>query len=225
MSGPYRSERELRRDFEQRRAGIFGALLDLLVQGVRQLPTTHLARLPRMADFALWAVSAEQGLGFPAGTFLKAYDRNRKDANGLALEASPVFLPMITLTDEEIKWEGTASDLLRELGLRSSEEITRTRAWPKSARTLSGILRRLAPNFRAIGISVSFQPRESGTGRRLIVVEKDPVTSSQSSQRQTPNTVANTSIQDDLDGRDGRDEDSSPDSVLSPSVQGVEEYL
>ena len=53
----YRTERELDAAFERQRPGIFGALLDLLVQGVRMLPETHLAHPPRMADFAHWAVA------------------------------------------------------------------------------------------------------------------------------------------------------------------------
>ncbi len=37
--------------------GIFGALLDRLVIGIRQLPDTRLANPPRMADFAIPAVA------------------------------------------------------------------------------------------------------------------------------------------------------------------------
>lgn len=121
-----------------------------MVSALDCVESVHLPRLPRMADFARWAVAAEGGLGFRAGTFLDAYDRNRSNANILALEASPLASPIIDLMAERAKWEGTASVLLAELRLRSNEEITRTRLWPNSARSLSGILRRLAPNFRGI---------------------------------------------------------------------------
>jgi hypothetical protein len=47
-----KTERALQADFERQRPGIFGALLDLLVTGVRQLPETQLQNPPRMADFA-----------------------------------------------------------------------------------------------------------------------------------------------------------------------------
>ena len=66
----YRTERELDAAFERQRPGIFGALLDLLVHGVRMLPETHLAHPPRMADFAHWAVAC--GLD----TFEAAYRAN-----------------------------------------------------------------------------------------------------------------------------------------------------
>ena len=53
------SERELRHHFELARLRILGALLDLVVQGLRTLPSTGVDRLPRMADFALWASACE----------------------------------------------------------------------------------------------------------------------------------------------------------------------
>jgi hypothetical protein len=75
------SERELWREFELARPGILGALLDLVVHGLRALPRMGLDRLPRMADFALWAAACETAL-WPSGTFGRAYDANRRAAIG-----------------------------------------------------------------------------------------------------------------------------------------------
>jgi hypothetical protein len=168
--------------FEEARPRILGALLDVVSLALRRVKDLHLERLPRMADFAAWAVAAEPGLGLKSGAFLEAYEKNRKDANSLALEASLVVAPLSALVEARVKWEGTTSDLLHELERHVAEEITKTRSWPKSARALSGTLRRLAPNLRAVGISVSFPPREAGTGRRLIALEKSPGIPSQPSQ-------------------------------------------
>ena len=55
------SERELWRQFELARPRILGALLDLVVHGLRTLPGIGLDRLPRMADFALWARGLRNG--------------------------------------------------------------------------------------------------------------------------------------------------------------------
>ena len=57
LPGGYRTEEELNADFERQRPGIFGALLDRLVQGLRMLPETRLVDPPRMADYAHWAVA------------------------------------------------------------------------------------------------------------------------------------------------------------------------
>src|SRR5207249_1217338 len=62
-----RPESELWREFEITRPRILGALLDAVVYGLRALGRVHLDRLPRMADFALWAAAL-----WPAGTFAHA---------------------------------------------------------------------------------------------------------------------------------------------------------
>src|SRR5262245_30932344 len=62
-----RSESELWRQFETARPRILGALLDAAVRGLQTLPDVRLASLPRMADFALWAIACDPAL-WPAGT-------------------------------------------------------------------------------------------------------------------------------------------------------------
>ena len=46
-----------------------------VVQGLRMLPDTKLERLPRMADFALWASACETAV-WSTGTFWSAYCGN-----------------------------------------------------------------------------------------------------------------------------------------------------
>src|SRR5262245_15045421 len=57
--------------------------------GLKRLPETHLSRLPRMADFALWATACETAL-WPAGTFWAAYCGNRDAAVEGVIEADPI---------------------------------------------------------------------------------------------------------------------------------------
>jgi hypothetical protein len=58
---------------------ILGVLLDAVAEGLKRLPDTHLPKLPRMADFALWATACETAL-WPADTFSSAYCGNRDEA-------------------------------------------------------------------------------------------------------------------------------------------------
>jgi hypothetical protein len=74
-----RPEAELWAEFEVRRPRILGALLDAVVEGLKRLPETRLPKLPRMADFALWATACETAL-WPAGTFWSAYCGNQDEA-------------------------------------------------------------------------------------------------------------------------------------------------
>ena len=54
-----RPEQELWAAFEAERPRIFGVLLDAVAKGLAMLPQTKLEKLPRMADFALWATACE----------------------------------------------------------------------------------------------------------------------------------------------------------------------
>jgi hypothetical protein len=53
------SEAQVWSQFELNRSHIFGALLDCVSRGLRNLPHVKLPQLPRMADFALWSVACE----------------------------------------------------------------------------------------------------------------------------------------------------------------------
>jgi hypothetical protein len=55
-----RPEAEFWAEFNAERPQLLGALLDGVAEGMRRLPETRLPRLPRMADFALWATACEQ---------------------------------------------------------------------------------------------------------------------------------------------------------------------
>jgi hypothetical protein len=124
-------------------------------------------RLPRMADFALWATACETAL-WPAGTFACAYEANRKAAVVDSIEADPVAACVRELMTEGRSWTGSAADLLRAGANRSRDDVTvGSPDWPKNPRALAGRLRRAQSFLRALGIAISFS-REGRTGSRII---------------------------------------------------------
>lgn len=146
-----RPESELIDAFEKVRPQILGAIFDTVAVALKRLPTTKLSSLPRMADFALWATAAEEAFGWPTGTFLATYQRNRASVNEVAIDAEVIAEPLLQLLDERGRWEGSASELLRVLEERLGDKVRRISGWPKNARSLSGHLKRVAPNLRAAG--------------------------------------------------------------------------
>ena len=76
------------------------------------LPQVRLKRLPRMADFALWATACE-GAFRPAGTLETAYSNNRRDAIENIVDADPVPACVREIMADRAQWTGSASDLLR----------------------------------------------------------------------------------------------------------------
>lgn len=148
--------------FNHAHGRVLGALLTAVLAGLARVSSVQLAELPRMADFAVWAVACEKALGFAAGSFMARYSEVRKDANELALDTSP--LPPVLRAFAEAEggsWQGSASDLLNALTahLQATEDdrTLKAREWLKRADKLSGTLRRYAPNLRATGLDIEFE--------------------------------------------------------------------
>ena len=168
-----RSETELWREFELARPAILGALLDAAAHGLRAVGSVHLGRLPRMADFALWATACETGL-WPAGTFTRAYAANRKAAIESMIDADPIAACVREFMSERPSWTGSAADLLRVSVERSSDRIPRDgTGWPKNPRALAGHLRRAQTFLRALGIEIAFS-RQGRSGSRVIRMRSFP---------------------------------------------------
>lgn len=157
---------ELMGAFERTRPAILGALLTTAAYGLRTLPSTHLMRMPRMADFAKWATACEGAL-WPAGTFADAYDENRRHAIATCIEADPIVAAVYEFMQGRTEWTGTASDLLGVLTSAASETLRRARAWPQTPRVLSGRLTRAATFLRKAGINID---RERGGQKRTITI-------------------------------------------------------
>ncbi len=161
------AERELWRQFELARPHLLGALLDLIVHGLRTLPAMGLDRLPRMADFALWAAACETAL-WPLGTFGRAYEANRRAAIECIVDADPIAACVREIMAERSSWTGSAADLLRAGASCSGGGISRdSTGWPKNPRALAGRLRRAQTFLRVLGIDITFS-REGRAGSRII---------------------------------------------------------
>jgi hypothetical protein len=163
-----RPEAELWAAFEVERPAILGALLDAVVAGLKHLPHTRLEKLPRMADFAVWAAACETAF-WPAGTFLAAYSGNRDEAVESAIDADPIAAAISTLMSRRTVWTQTATELLVALAEVAGERVTKSKTWPANPRALAGRLRRAATFLRKTGIEIVFE-REGKARTRIIRV-------------------------------------------------------
>jgi len=154
--------------------GIYGALLDLLVTALQNLPTTQPAKLPRMADFA------RLGLAAKIPNFMETYATNIEVGNQAAVEASPLAAGILSLLDTcGGYWQGTSTELVRKL-----QELDPTsREFQKlSARSVG---RKLASSLRgdlaAVGVEVDQGRTES---QRYLILSRV-----KTPQTPTPNTA------------------------------------
>lgn len=147
-----RREVDLWREFEAAQPGILGAVFNALSVALSNIHKIKLAQLPRMADFATWVVAAEPALPWEPGTFLNAYTRNRAAVVEHSLEGDVVAVAVRSFMEHRQEWEGTPTELLNELTDIAGELVSRGKAWPKAANSLSNKLTRAATFLRAIGI-------------------------------------------------------------------------
>ena len=111
------------------------------------LPRVRIKRLPRMADFAVWATACESTFRL-AGTLETAYSNNRRDAIENMVDADPVAALVREIMADRAQWTGSASDLL--------QAGTSRPGWPKNPRALAGRLRRAQTSLRTLGIEIVF---------------------------------------------------------------------
>jgi hypothetical protein len=173
-----KTEAEVWREFEFVRPFVLGSILDGVSQALSKIDSIQLEQKPRMADFALWATAAEESFGLKSGAFISAFMGNRENANELALEASPIAATLVDFIQKQGSWTGKPSDLLEELNHCAGEETKRQQGWPKRSNTLSGAIKRIAPNLRTVGIEYEVSRTKSG---RFLTLECRGKTPSQSS--------------------------------------------
>ena len=191
-------EKALWAAFEEARPRILGALLDAVVHGLRKLPDTRLDKLPRMADFALWATACESAI-WPAGTFQAAYDGNRDDAVDSVIEADPVAAAIRSLMEKRTVWTGTSTNLVDVLEEEVGDKATRAKTWPASPRALSGRLRRAATFLRKTGIDIKTGERDTTRKRNKIIrINRRPDSWGAESSRQS---APSASTANSLNGR------------------------
>jgi Bifunctional DNA primase/polymerase, N-terminal len=161
-----RTEGEVKAELDRHRPYLLGALLDGVSAGLRNLATTEVDRLPRLADFALWVEACGPALSWGRGAFVGLLERSRSQADGDLLSLWAVYCPLCAALSEKPTIETTVGRLLHYL--RSNREPGE--GWdpdfPHSPRKLSAELRRYTPSLRRAGIEVEWGCR-GPTGRSV----------------------------------------------------------
>lgn len=155
--GDYLEEEQVEADFQAAAPGIFGGLLDLMVDTLAKLPAvTWHDRNIRMIDFAKLGEAMAAAKGQRPGSFSKIYGENRRESVARGLEASPVALAIRDFVDakraiSKLVFSGTMQRLLLALTEYKPESEP---AWPRSPKGLGDALRRQMPALASVGIDV-----------------------------------------------------------------------
>lgn len=155
-------------DFESAHPRILGALLDAVSTALRRVDSIHLHKKPRMADFAVWVTAAEEALPWEEGTFLAAYERNRREAVLNTLEHEPIVSRLLLLLDQEGDFIGTSTELLSRIRNCDGADWS----LPKTASDLSRRLKRIVTALRGIGVEVTWSKDSNRNRTRITTVRR-----------------------------------------------------
>jgi hypothetical protein len=193
-----REEEEMLADFAAKAPKIFGALLDGLVAGLRNLPTVQIKDKPRMADFARWAEAGTRAYWEP-DTFLTAYRNNVSGAVEMVVDASPLADAIRQLMATTTRWEGTAADLLGALEAIADEHVKRSKEWPATSKALGRRIVRVAAPLRKLGIHIDWG--RTAAARRIIITKISPSPEPPERVGKETSEMAETSFLKDSNGK------------------------
>jgi hypothetical protein len=210
-----REENTFWAEFEAVRPRIFGALLSGVSAALRNVDHVHLERKPRMADFAVAATAMEDAFGWEPGSFVEAYEVNRKQASETLLANEPIAEAIEKLLEDggENVWIGTATELLQMLGSYANEAVKRSKAWPGGPQVLSRRLKRIAPALRSAGIE--YTEHEQGHRKRKVKVLRKLVRDDEEAQ----DTGEETSEDEVSEGDAAEDEEEHENQADSDSKE------
>jgi hypothetical protein len=154
-----RTEAEIEEEFVRIWPGVFGALCDGLVAGLRGWQAIdvkdQLGQKPaRLIDFERFAEAGCRALGFREWEFVRAYSANRHQSLLVSVEGSAVGRAVMgfmnTKSGKAEGFEGQMSTLLTTLS--AYDKGGPSRDWPRDPTRLSSALDRLAEPLAAVGI-------------------------------------------------------------------------
>lgn len=155
--------KDVEADFARQYAQLVGALLDQFVSALNVIDNVTIADSdkPRMVDFAYLGEAVFQANGNHEGTFIDLYKSMRQKGVHRTIESLPVGLALLTFLENRPEgWSGKLIELLAQLNVQKPSGETN---WPKSAKGMGDVLRRLSPALRTLGIDCKSNQKTSGS--------------------------------------------------------------
>ena len=167
-----RDDFEFWESFHQDHSRMLGALMNAALAATQNYKNVKLAEKPRMSAFAVWAVAAEQALGWVPGRLMDVYKNNRSAAEAQLLEFNGMASAMLRMMEKRQEFSGTYAELIGELEINVGPK----ESLPKTSHSFAAELRRIRPALERQGLRFFNAGRETtgnfkGRSRLSIVKE------------------------------------------------------
>jgi hypothetical protein len=215
------SEREFWAKFDEAYPSIFGALLDVLSHGLKQLPNVHLDNKIRMADFQLFGHACEEAYA-KRGSFAAALAANATEQTKTLIHDDIVVKAINAFMAKGTEWEGTMTTLINTLKSndQTEEQVTKHKTWPKDPTRFSKRLREVSGILHDAGIEVEFGFAPDANKSRLVTLRKtDTGRSDTRDASDATDTNKKSGRSDTTDASDASDTNKSrpPQGNITPS--------
>ncbi len=182
------SEKDFYESFIESKPRILGAILTTVCKAMAIYPTLAFKDLPRMADFAQWITAIAIVMGDSQEEAMRIYRRNIEKQYETVIADSTLAQCLIDLLEKTGSFNGTSTDLLKELKENTHEHDAQ--ALPKQANVLSRQLRKLRPTLIDSGINTDIGKDKRGIRGRYISLSKvAKINEKESSQSTTDKDV------------------------------------
>lgn len=160
------------RGYEEGRAQLLGALLDIAAKALAILPDMQIPAddRPRLIEFALLGMAVAVAVGQEPADFLREFGASRQESLSRTIDASPVAAAVVDLI--EARPQGMTAPVKEILQTLEQYRPTGCDSWPKSPKGLGDALRRAAPALRQLGIDCKCLGKGSGGVVRWEVKKK-----------------------------------------------------
>jgi hypothetical protein len=235
-----KEEQEVWKEVEKKLPGVRAAVLNALAKAMLLVDQVRsdLKKLPRMADFAVWAEAFCRALGYPNGAFYEAYMQRLDETIKVALENDVVAELILKLFSEykqylkkaddgTLFWEGTAAELLKLLN-----EVNRLAGYvdekelPRSPETLGRWLNDLAANLGDEGIRIQRRKEGKQRTRKITIASEAPADPGQGSGPRTvpkepsaPSALSANHYETEPDPADSKADSNIEASARQPSAK------
>ncbi len=152
-----RTEQDLWKEFREDQPHILGGLVWAVSAALKRQDQVQLDTMPRMADFAQWAVAAEPALPVEEGAIMRALKLNQEEAARTILNDNPLAVAIMDLLEDskDQTWVGTTEELRQEAQDYWPELKDTSQEYPSSVQKMTPKLKRIEPALRTAGVTQS----------------------------------------------------------------------
>ena len=153
------TENEIRQRVQELLPMARGYLLSIIPRAIQMYPDVEkelMGKLPRMADFVIWAECGLRAMGFSANAFFDAYQQVKKRETEDLAKENTLIIAIQELMKGKDEWKGTSSELLEALNPYVTENRRRfnTRLMPKDPKRLGRLIKEHELVLRDLGFEI-----------------------------------------------------------------------